>query len=89
MADVRMRRLVDRATNLCIPYYNILLTRVTHEIKNLRTPATTKLLKDNGIEMHINEANMFSIFVTMKGPEGTPYQGGIFRYKLEAPDNYP
>jgi ubiquitin-conjugating enzyme E2 D/E len=36
-----------------------------------------------------NEDNLFSWIVIMQGPEGTPYDGGIFKLQVKFPDNYP
>jgi ubiquitin-conjugating enzyme E2 D/E len=36
-----------------------------------------------------NEDNLYSWIVIMQGPEGTPYEGGIFKLHFKFPDNYP
>jgi len=32
---------------------------------------------------------IFEFFLTLRGPEGTPFDGGVFRAKLEFPKEYP
>ena len=36
-----------------------------------------------------NEDSLFCWIVIMQGPEGTPYEGGIFKLQVKFPDNYP
>lgn len=36
-----------------------------------------------------NEDNLFNWIVVMQGPDGTPYEGGIFKIQIKFPDNYP
>jgi ubiquitin-protein ligase len=36
-----------------------------------------------------NEDSLFSWIMIMQGPEGTPYEGGIFKMLFKFPDNYP
>ena len=38
----------------------------------------------------VTSSNVFSEWdVAMKGPSGTPYEGGVFQIKIKFPDNYP
>lgn len=39
--------------------------------------------------MHINEGDILDIQADIKGPEGTPYSGGVFRCKLCIPSDFP
>ena len=36
-----------------------------------------------------NEEDLFNWIVVMQGPEGTPYEGGIFKLHFKFPENYP
>lgn len=36
-----------------------------------------------------NENSLFSWILIMQGPEGTPYDSGIFKMQFKFPDNYP
>jgi ubiquitin-conjugating enzyme E2 D/E len=36
-----------------------------------------------------NDENLFNWIAIMQGPEGTPYEGGIFKLQFKFPDNYP
>ncbi|KAJ5211964.1 uncharacterized protein N7498_003610 [Penicillium cinerascens] len=43
-----------------------------------------------GISVELaDEANLYEWKVHMKGPEGSPYQGGVFLLKLSLPTAYP
>jgi len=42
-----------------------------------------------GIYVTPSENNFRHFFVQMAGPEGTPYQGGLFDLELFLPDDYP
>ena len=42
-----------------------------------------------GIEAAPVEDNLFRWMATIKGPEDTPYEGGIFHLKIAIPNNYP
>lgn len=37
----------------------------------------------------INDSNMYQWQATIIGPEGSPYQSGIFNLKIDFPENYP
>lgn len=43
----------------------------------------------DGISVHINEANVTEIDTEYMGPEGTPYEGGLFRMRLSIGAEYP
>jgi ubiquitin-conjugating enzyme E2 D/E len=36
-----------------------------------------------------NEEDLFNWTIVMQGPEGTPYDGGIFKLQIKFPENYP
>ncbi len=31
----------------------------------------------------------FSVIVNLEGPVGTPYEGGIFKFRIDLPNHYP
>jgi len=43
----------------------------------------------SGIKIHLNEEDVTDIRIDIEGPEGTPYEGGIFRVKLVLPLDFP
>ena len=42
-----------------------------------------------GIEVHVNEANVADVQADIRGPEGTPFEGGVFRMRLALGPDYP
>lgn len=43
----------------------------------------------DGISVGPNGDNMFEWLGTIDGPEGTPYEGGTFEFRIDIPKNYP
>ena len=37
----------------------------------------------------IDDSNLFKLMAVIRGPAGTPYDGGIFYLKIDLPDDYP
>ena len=37
----------------------------------------------------IDDSNLFKLMAVIRGPAGTPYEGGIFYLKIDLPDDYP
>jgi len=60
------------------------ISRVSREIRELvRSPP-------EGVQYVENEDdNLGEIFANMSGPEGTPYEGGMFRVKIVLSEDYP
>lgn len=44
---------------------------------------------DSGIELVPNETNIYSWKAFLRGPEGTPFEGGVFELALTVPESYP
>jgi len=42
-----------------------------------------------GIEIFVNKKNITQIYALIIGPQTTPYQNGLFFFKLDFPDDYP
>ena len=42
-----------------------------------------------GMSFDINDLNMRHLKVALQGPDGTPYEGGIFKLELYLGDDYP
>ncbi len=72
------------------------LARAQNE--NLPPQAMMKLMKDirsitkhkpEGINVHFSEENMSCIHADIYGPEGTPFEGGVFRVKLQIGSDFP
>lgn len=42
-----------------------------------------------GVFITMDEANVSVIYALLTGPEGTPYEGGFFHFRLEMPGDYP
>ena len=60
------------------------IRRIKKEIEELeKTPP------DNCSAGPINENDLFQWRATILGPEGSPYQGGIFNLKISLPPDYP
>mmetsp|Transcript_5306 Transcript_5306/g.8207 ORF Transcript_5306/g.8207 Transcript_5306/m.8207 type:complete len:212 (-) Transcript_5306:182-817(-) len=66
--------------------------------ENLSPQAMMKLMKDirdvtkntpEGIVLHFSEENMTCINADIEGPEGTPFQGGVFRCMLRIGSDFP
>ena len=50
------------------------------------------LNKENGSDITaspVDEDNIFRWTATISGPEGSPYENGIFRLEVNLPENYP
>ena len=45
--------------------------------------------KISGIECVVNKDNFRHFYVTISGPDGTPYEKGNFKAELYLPDDYP
>lgn len=46
-------------------------------------------LRDLGIRVTINEADVTDIQAEIDGPPGTPFEGGMFRMRLSLPADFP
>eukprot|EP00828_Plagiopyla_frontata_P024194 TRINITY_DN308_c0_g2_i4.p1 TRINITY_DN308_c0_g2~~TRINITY_DN308_c0_g2_i4.p1 ORF type:complete len:778 (+),score=123.89 TRINITY_DN308_c0_g2_i4:151-2484(+) len=68
--------------------------------KNALNFATKRLLKDLdeiehckiptvGVSARPLEKDLFRWHANLRGPQGTPYEGGIFHIELQIPENYP
>lgn len=64
----------------------------------MTSPASRRLLKDlqkiqkeddGGITATPDENNLFVWEALIEGPEGTPWEGGLFELKLEFTESYP
>jgi ubiquitin-protein ligase len=63
-----------------------LTRRVMLEMKSFaRSSKTNGWLTISPLE----EGNLRNFLGTIRGPEGTPYQGGIFHIRINIPDRYP
>ena len=59
------------------------VVRLARELRELqREPC-------EGIAVHVNEANVADVQADIRGPEGTPFEGGIFRMRLAIGPDYP
>ena len=43
----------------------------------------------DGIKVTVNEEEVTDITAEIVGPEGTPFEGGVFKIKLVLPSDYP
>lgn len=59
---------------------------ITRELQDLHTSAE---VRDLGVRVGINEANITDISAELDGPPGTPFEGGLFRMKLVLPPDFP
>ena len=63
-------------------------TRISQDVAQLK-----KLLKDKVIEQlqpfNPKKKSLDHLAITIKGPKGTPFQGGLFRIELRFPSEYP
>merc|ERR1711959_598839 len=66
--------------------------------ENVAPAVIKKLMKDirefekdkpEGIVLEVNEENIADVQATIMGPEGTPYEGGLFRMKLVLGADFP
>lgn len=54
------------------------------ELKDLRQD------KDSGVRLElVDESNLRKLRGSIKGPDDSPYQGGVFTIDIELPDSYP
>ena len=60
------------------------IRRIKKEIDELK-----KTPPDNCSAGPINDSDLFQWHATILGPEGSPYQGGIFNLKISLPGDYP
>ncbi|OIR58241.1 MAG: ubiquitin-conjugating enzyme E2 [Amphiamblys sp. WSBS2006] len=81
----------------CIPKTTV-LKRINKEIKNIqKEPASLVSITMFGEEkqassisiVQAEENNLLKWKATMKGPEGTPFEGGIFEIDFTIPEDYP
>ena len=58
--------------------------RLLTELKSLKAEATS-------LKMTVNcaEDNLYQWYATITGAEGTPYNGLVYKLKIEFPNNYP
>ena len=59
------------------------IKRVRNELKEL---AASPL---DGVELFVNDADIFNIEVLVAGPSGSPYEKGLFRLSIVIPSQYP
>lgn len=59
------------------------VTRLVRELKNVESKPV------EGIKVTFNESNVGDIQAEIAGPQGTPYEGGLFRLKLVVPSDFP
>ena len=57
--------------------------------KEFKLCSQDEQLKDIGCNFIMEKGNYYIWRVTMKGPNNTPYQGGIFTIRITFPLNYP
>lgn len=57
---------------------------VTRQLNLLRNKAP-----DGVVLLQLNEADIFDIQADLIGPISTPYEGGVFRFKLYLPADFP
>jgi len=69
-----------------MPVNNIRISKLNSEINQIKKNESLKAL---GIVIEPNTENIGIWHATFKGPEGTPYEGGVFRVEIKFPDNYP
>lgn len=59
------------------------LLRLNKEYKDiLKTPP-------DGVTAELKNGNIYEWIATLKGPNGTPYQGGVFKLRVTFPTDYP
>ena len=46
-------------------------------------------MENLGITIECNNTNIYKWLVTMRGPEKSPYEEGIFKLTIDFPENYP
>ena len=74
-----------------VSYNLILLMAKVASIKRITKEYTTineKPVEGCSVEMY-DEENVYKWKATIKGPEDTPYEGGVFNVDLEFPSDYP
>lgn len=54
-----------------------------------RELSSLQVQPEEGIVVHVNEANLAEIQADISGPSGTPYEGGSFRVLLSCGAEYP
>lgn len=59
------------------------MLRVLKEVKDLQRHEI------DGVKVVVNEDNVMDIQAEYQGPEGTPFEGGVFRMKLMLGEDYP
>jgi ubiquitin-conjugating enzyme E2 S len=59
------------------------IRRLTKELVDLQSSPC------EGIRVTINEVNLSDIQAEVEGPAGTPFEGGLFRFKLQIPPDFP
>lgn len=59
------------------------MKRILKDIKALEESSI------DGVVVHVNETNVTEIDAEYTGPEGTPYEGGLFRLRLSIGTEYP
>jgi len=62
----------------------LLLKRLNNELKELKN--STILNCSAGL---VNDTDILNWYATIFGPEGTPYQGGIFKLNIQFTNEYP
>jgi len=59
------------------------IRRIANELKKLSTKPP------DGIKIFLNESNITDIQALIDGPEGTPYENGVFRVRLKLGSDFP
>jgi len=64
---------------------SIAATRVKREIQSIKSSGTN----DAALSLELVDDNLEHLRGTIAGPEGTPYEGGIFELNIQIPQQYP
>lgn len=64
------------------------MAKASNRLKNEFNSLSTDPVYNSTVLLE-NEDDLFAWIVVMQGPEGTPYEGGIFKLHFKFPDNYP
>ena len=62
----------------------MVLKRIVKEYQSI-----TRDLDNNNYFVEADPSNMYSWEITLIGPEGSPFEGGVFSIQLDFPTNYP
>jgi ubiquitin-conjugating enzyme (huntingtin interacting protein 2) len=65
---------------------NVCATRIQREIKEI---INSRDLSESGILIEVIDSNLQNLRGYIKGPSGSPYDGGTFTLDIKVPDCYP